>query len=150
MPPNTISRAANGHDDIKHTIGVAEDQCPWCGAPITRKEFKAIRARMAAEEAERSAKREQQIREGFARETAKAEAAKKAEVEKARKEAATVADKKIKLLRANQDAVIAARLETEREKAAKKLGDAVSAEKLAHAAEKLRLETALSDMQRRL
>lgn len=139
----------NGHaHEVDLTPG--EVQCPYCGQSVSRKEFKEIQARMVAEEAARSAKREQQIKDGFAREMVKVEVAKKAEIEKARREATAVADKKSKLLRANQEATIAARLDAERQKGAKALAEAVTLAKLEHTAEKLRLETTLADLQRKL
>lgn len=147
QPPNA---RRNGHDSSQHSTRAAEAQCPYCGQAISRKEFKEIQARMAGEEAVRSARREQQIRDGFAREMAKAEAAKNAAIEKARREAAKIADAKVKAIVANQDATIAARLNAERERAAKNQDEAINAEKLARAAEKLRLESALADVQRRL
>jgi hypothetical protein len=142
-------RRPNGHS---HEVGLtpAEAQCPFCGAPLRLSQLTEIRTRMAAEEAARLAKREQQIKHGFAREMAKAEAAKKAEVARAVKQATEVADKKLQLIRQNQDAVVAARVNAERATAARKLSEAVNAEKLAHAAEKLRLETTLAEVQRRL
>jgi hypothetical protein len=143
------NRRPNGHShEVDLTSG--EAQCPYCGQPISRKEFKELRARMVAEEAARSAKREQQIKDGFAREIAKAEASRKAEVEKARREATAAVEKKLKAVRENQEAVVAARVTAERERAAKKQAEAVNAEKLAHEAEKLRLEAMLGDLQRKL
>src|SRR5258708_3585227 len=72
------------------------------------------------------------------------------EIAKAVKAATQVAEAKLKLFRAGQDAVVAARVAAEREKAAKQVTQAINAERLQHSGEKLRLETALADLTRRL
>jgi hypothetical protein len=144
----SVNARAAGH--IHSSISTDETCCPYCGRPISRKEFKEIQTRIEDEERARISKMEQALKDKFARETAQAEAKKKAEIEKAQKEAAKVADTKMKLLIANQDAVIAARLKTQREAAEKKLAEAVSAERTKMFGEKLKLEEQLQDMQRRL
>jgi hypothetical protein len=53
-------------------------------------------------------------------------------------------------LRQTQDAVVAARVAKEREKAAKEVSKAVTQERLQHAAEKLKLEQKLQDLKRRV
>jgi hypothetical protein len=120
-----------------HKAGLRADtaQCPYCGQPISRKEFKEIQARIEAEGRERVAKVETALQQRFARDMAQAEAKKIAE---------------IKTLKANQEAVIAARVKTQREASEKKLAEAVNAERSKHFGEKLKLEEQLQDMQRRL
>jgi hypothetical protein len=139
----------------------SEAQCPYCGQPITRKEFREIQARIEAEEKARLAKLEKALAE-------KAQA----EIHKAKLQAAEIAEKQIEKVK--HDALVAV-AETRRPaqldrntitkqmkeavKQAKgealatmptKIAEAVAATKLEHAAEKLKLETALGDMQRRL
>jgi hypothetical protein len=143
------SRLPNGHaHEVDRSSG--EAQCPFCGAPLGRKRLREIQTRMTAEEAERSAKREQQIRDGFAREMAKAEATKKAAIDKARREATKVADSKLKVLAANQEATINARLQAQRETLEKAKAKAVSDEKAKAYEEKLRLEEKLQELTRQL
>jgi hypothetical protein len=140
--PNTARR--NGHDTShQHTTSVAEAQCPYCGQSISRREFREIQARMQAEQAEHFAQREQQMRDGFGRDIAAA-------IEKTRRETSKAAETKLKALRDGQETVIAAPVLVEREKAAKQVSKAVTQERVAHAAEKLKLEAQLADMQRRL
>ena len=135
-----------------HKAGVLpeEARCPYCGQPISRKEYKEIQARIEAEERARIANVEKGLQEKFAREKAKAESQKAAEIEKAKRDAAKVAEQQIKTLKAGQDAVIKARLDAERDTAAKKLAEAVSAEKVKAFEEKTKLTEQLADMQRKL
>jgi hypothetical protein len=46
----------------------APDRCPWCGQPISHARFEQIRARIEAEEKERTARVERRLREELARE----------------------------------------------------------------------------------
>jgi hypothetical protein len=151
MSARPSTARTNGHDiHHEHTTTVAEAQCPYCGQSISRQEFREIQARIQQEQAETFARREQQMRDGFARETARAEARFTKAIEKAGQDAAKVAEKKLELLRQNQATVINARVAAERGKTAKEVTKAVTQERVAHAAEKLRLEGQLADMQRRL
>lgn len=100
------------HEAVPHAD---ETQCPYCGQPITRKEFKEIQVRIESEGRERVAKVEQALKDRFARERKQAEATGKVAVEQAKKEAVQLAERQIKTLKANQEAVIAARLKTQRE-----------------------------------
>src|SRR5262249_32968432 len=78
-----------------HDAGLQDNatQCPYCGQPISRKQYREIRARIEAEERTRIANLEQTLRDRFAREIAQAESKGKADVEKARKDAAKAAEK---------------------------------------------------------
>jgi hypothetical protein len=135
-----------------HEAGLRADtaQCPYCGQPISRKEFKEIEARIEAEGRERVAEVEQTLRDRFAREQRQAEAKAKVAVEQAKKEAAKLAEQQIKTVRANQETVIVGRLKAQREASEKKLVDAVNAERAKYFGEKLKLEEQLQEMQRRL
>jgi hypothetical protein len=149
MPDTVIDGPAGSHI---HEPGLHADeaQCPYCGQPISRKEFKEIQARIEAEGRERVAKVEQDLKDRFARERQQAEVKAKVAVEQAKKEAVKLAEQQIKTLKASQETVIAARLKTQREASEKKLAEAVSAERAKHYGEKLKLEEQLQDMQRRL
>jgi hypothetical protein len=143
MATDTIPVRTNGHDSHPDT-GIAE--CPLCGSNITNQKAIEITNRQRQRESEIIAA----IEAKSVREIAKIEAGKKAEIVKATKAAVQVAETKMTALRESQEATIAARVAAEREKTAKQVAKAVSAEKLQHTAEKLRLETQLADMQRRL
>src|SRR5438477_346029 len=103
---------ATGHSDRRHThdrsAGPGDARCPYCNSVITRKEFDKIRARIESQERARIGKVEADLKARFARETAKAEATKKGEIVKAIKEATKTVETKLRLARANQDAMIAA------------------------------------------
>jgi hypothetical protein len=150
----TTFKTANDSLAAPHThnagLHADEAQCPYCGQPISRKEFKEIQARIESEERARVAKVEQDLKDRFARERQQAEAKAKVAVEAAKKEAAKLAEQQIKTLRANQETVIAARLKAQREASEKKLAEAVNVERAKHFGEKLKLEEQLQEMQRRL
>jgi hypothetical protein len=107
-------------------IGLHADgaQCPYCGQPISHKQFREIRGRIEAEERARILKVEQTLRDRFARDMAQVHSTKKAEIEKAKRDAAKAAEK------------------------AK--AEAINAEKTKFFGEKLKLEQQLQEMQRRL
>jgi hypothetical protein len=125
---------------------VAEPHCPTCLQSVTPEVYR----RIAGEQRARDAQIERSVETRFAREIARLQTTKKSEIAKAIKEALTAADAKLKALAANQEGLVAARLEADRGKSAKALDEAVASTKLEHAAEKLRLETALADLQRKL
>jgi hypothetical protein len=127
-----------------------EAQCPYCGQEISRKEFREIRTRIESEERARIADVEKALKDRFAAEKAKAETEKVVQIHKVKLEAARIAEQHIKKLKADQDAVIKARLDAERDAAAKKTAEAVSAEKVRAYEEKTKLTDQLADMQRRL
>jgi hypothetical protein len=127
-----------------------ERQCPYCGQPISRKQYREIRARIEAEERTRIANLEQTLRDRFASEQQEAAEKAKAEIDKAKKDAAT------RLETAKREA--AAREAVIRQQATKvataalapKITEAVNAEKQRSYAEKLKLTEQLEDMKRRL
>jgi hypothetical protein len=116
-----------------------EAQCPYCGQPISRKDFETIRARIEAEEKVRLAKLEKAL-------ASKAQT----EIHKAKLEAARLANQQIKKAKADQEALIRARLNAEREAGAKRLVEAVTAEKVKAFEDKTRLTDQLAEMQRKL
>jgi hypothetical protein len=128
----------------------ATERCPWCGSVITRVEFRRIHDQIAEQERARVTKAEQTLRQQFAREQQQAATKASAEIEKAKREAAKLADQQIKKAKADQDAVIAVRLDAEREAAAKKLAKGISAEKVRAFEEKTKLTEQLAEMQRKL
>jgi hypothetical protein len=79
----------NHHPPARRTQKAGLDdetaQCPYCGRPLARQQFKEIQARIEAEERARITKVEQSLRDRFARDVAQAEAKKKAEIEKSPK-----------------------------------------------------------------
>ena len=142
-------RRPNGHS-AHRGIGVAESECPYCGQPISRKEFREIQTRMRDEERARVAEVERGLQEKFARESAKAEATKKSEIDKAKRDAAKAAEEQVKALKATLDATIAERLVTQQEAADKRLTEAVAAERTKAYGERMQLDAQLADLQRRL
>src|SRR5579863_7135939 len=135
----------NGHDSHRPTAG-DQSICPYCGGPTT----KATLIRIAQVESARIAEAETALAAKFARERAQAEATKKADISAAVRKAVQVADTKLKLLRDAQAGAVAAALEQERKKAAKKLDEALGAEKAKHFEERQRLETSINDLRRKV
>jgi hypothetical protein len=117
------------HDATHRSIGVAEAQCPYCGQPISRKEYREIQAKIANEERARIGKVEANLKARFSREKAQAETRAKAEIEKAKKDAAKAAEQQIKTVKASQEAAISQRLQVQRETLDKAKAKAVSDEK---------------------
>ena len=148
----TLETAGDDPTSPPHKADLLHDEtrCPYCDGPVSRKQYREIRSRIEAEERARIADVEKGLIERFAREKAKAETQKAAEIEKAKRDAAKAAEQQIKILKTGQEAVIKARLDTERDAAAKKLAEAVSAEKVKAFEEKTKLTEQLADMQRRL
>jgi hypothetical protein len=129
--------------------GVAHDRdcrCPTCDSPISFEKLASIEGKGRAHDAEI----ERAAEARFTREMAKFEATKKADIAKARREAVKVVETRLTAMRANQDAVIAERLEAHRQTFEKATASAVLAERAKYLGEKLKLEEQLQDMQRRL
>jgi hypothetical protein len=126
-------RRQNGH------AGLAECRCPLCSSILPPDRYAAIIGAQQAREAEI----EQTITARFERQMADAQAAKKREIDAAVRTAT-------KALREGQAGVVAAAITAERERTDKAVADAINATKLEFATEKLRLETTLSEMQRKL
>jgi hypothetical protein len=134
----SVSRRPNGHDTAQRQVdNAAEPRCPYCGQEIVGGQDQAdeILARIENTERARLARQETALKQQFMRQQQQAQTKVKAEIAKAVREATATTEKKLKLVRDQQAGVVAA---------------AVSTEKLQHAAEKLRLESALADMQRKL
>jgi hypothetical protein len=106
--------------------------------------------RIEEEERARIAKVEEALKDRFAREKTRSETQTKAAIDKAKRDVARTAEQQIRMIRANQDAVLKARVDAEREAAAKKLAEALGAEKVRAFEEKTRLTEQLAEMQRRL
>jgi hypothetical protein len=123
MTVDTTTHRPNGHDTHRN-IGVAEAQCPYCGQPISRKEFREIQARIEGEERARIADVEKALKDRFAAEKAKAEAEKAAEIEKAKRQAARVAEQQIRALKASQEVAVSQRVAAQREASEKKMAEA--------------------------
>jgi hypothetical protein len=140
----------NGEDHGHGDFWLAEANCPFCGQPISRKEFKEIEARIQSEERARIAEVEQGLQEKFARETAKAEAAKKAEIERAKRDAAKAAEQQVKALKVSIETTIAERVAAQQEASEKKMAEAVAAERTKAYGERMQLDAQLADLQRRL
>src|SRR5215472_2141117 len=101
-----------------------ETQCQYCGQPISRKQYREIRAQIEAQETARIAKVEQALKDRFA--------------------------EQVKLLKASQDTGIKRRLQVQRENLEKAKAEAVAAERTKAYAERMRLDTQLQDLQRKL
>src|SRR5204862_7900449 len=106
MNPDAVNNPLARRHTHKPNGSADEAMCPYCGQPISRKEFKEIRARIEAEERARIAKVEQSLKERFAREKALAEAGAKAAIGKAKRDAAKAAEAQIRLVRAKVDETI--------------------------------------------
>jgi uncharacterized protein DUF2130 len=166
------ARAGERHTHKSGSISVDEPVCPTCDQPISQEKFEEIQVRIEGEERARAAKIERTLQARFTDEMAKVEAIKKAEVEKARKDAAAQiekakreaaktakaalapklaeAEKQIKSLKADQQAVIDQRLQVQREALDKAKAKAVSDEKAKAYEERLRLEEKLQELTRQL
>jgi hypothetical protein len=94
-----------------------ETQCPYCGQPISRKQYREIRAQIEAQV-------EQALKDRLA--------------------------EQVKLLKVNQDTSIKRRLEAQRQTLEKAKAEAVAAERTKAYAERMRLDTQLQDLQRKL
>jgi len=98
-----------GSETVRHAIAADELLCPTCDQPVTPQKFEEIQAR----ERERAAIVEHELEDRFARAMAEGEAARKAEIESIRKEAAAAVEQ------ANHDAAV--REASIREEAAKSI-----------------------------
>jgi len=101
-----------------------ETRCPYCGQPISRKQYREIRAQIEAQETARVAQVEQALKDRFA--------------------------EQIKLFKANQEATIKQRLQAQSQNFERAKAQAVAAERTKAYAERMRLDTQLQELQRRL
>ena len=149
VPETAKNNATTPH---VHEAGPHADEatCPYCGQPISRKQYRQIVARIEAEARGRVAEAEEAIKQRFARDMAQAEAKKKAEVAQARKDAVKTAETQIKTLKANQQTAFEQRLKAERETFEKKIVEAVNSERVKGFEERTKLDEKLQELQRRL
>jgi hypothetical protein len=149
----SVSPAADRRSTRQHAHrpnGLASEVCPYCGQPISRKEFREIQAKIEVEEKARLAKLETALKAQFA--AAQQQTAEKAQaaIEKARKDAAA------QVAKAKREA--AARESTIRQEAASaataalapKIAEAVNSEKAKGYAERLKLTEQLEDLRIKL
>jgi hypothetical protein len=149
MPTRTSTLRQNGHAGHRQ-IGSIQELCPYCLSPIAPSAVLSVKRRVEAEEKRRDASLEAMLRQQFSREQQQAQRKAKADITKAVSDATAVMSRKVELLRANREAMITAKVAAEREAGAKRFDAALQAAKLEHATEKLKLETALSDLTRRV
>lgn len=150
MPtPQRRNHRPNGHSD---EVGLTPDsaQCPYCGGPVSRAEYRRIKQQISEEERARIAEVERTLTARFAREKAAAETQAKALVDKARRDAARSADQQVKALRASLEATIAERVAAQREASEKKMAEAVAAERTKAYGERQKFDAQLADLQRKL
>ena len=147
-------KSVNDHPARRHTLkpnGNADNTlCPYCGQPITRQEFKEIRARIETEERARIAKAEQTLREKVAREQQEVAAKAKAEIDKAKKDAAAQIEKAKREGAAREASIRQQATKAATAALAPKITEALNAEKQRSYAERLKLTEQLEDMKRRL
>src|SRR6266851_3873033 len=136
--PTEIARPRTQHPH--HPNGLdTEDLCPLCGSKLTA----AMHATIATRQRSYAEGIERTIKERFERQA-------KAEVAKAVGEATRTAEAKLKAIRDNQQGTIAARVKKEQEAAAKRVAEAVNAERTKGLAERLKLTEQLGGLRRRL
>ncbi len=131
----------NGHAPHRR-IGSGEAVCPTCKQPVTA----AIQAKIEAEEKARQEHFEAELHKAKLKATEIAQR----EIDKAKRAALTEVAAIRKQAQLDRNAIEKAAKEAVMATLPTKIGEAVAAAKLEHAAEKLKLETALAEMQRRL
>jgi hypothetical protein len=127
-------------------IGIAGARCPLCDQPITPEQLIQIQGKERA----REAKIKEVLEARFTRERQQVEARTTALIAQAKRDATKTAEQQIRRLKAGQDAMIAARLKTQRDAAEKKLTEALAAERTKAYAERMTLDAQLADLQRKL
>ncbi len=142
VPETAKNNATTPH---VHEAGPHADEatCPYCGQPISRKQYRQIVARIEAEARGRVAEAEEALKQRFARDLAQA-------IEKGRKDAVKAAEAHIKGLKATQQAALEQRLKAERETFEKKIVEAVNSERVKGFEERTKLDEKLQELQRRL
>ena len=150
----------------------AEEVCPWCGQPIPHEKFAEITARIRANERARSrdlerrlrneheavlakvqAVAEQQITKAqklFEAQAAEAQRKADAEVKAAHKQLRAETDQRVAKQRVHDEGVLKARLREQREAVEKATIEAINAEKARAFAQRQRLETRLTQLQRQV
>src|SRR5271155_1615849 len=150
MTTEIMTGRLNGHDVTHRRTGVDDVQCPYCGQPISRREFKEIQASVEAEERARIAKVEKDLQEKFARELEQVEAKTDAAIEKAKRDTAKLAEQQVKALKANLEVTVNQRVAAQREASEKKMAETVAAERTKAYGERMKLDAQLQDLQRQL
>ena len=139
----------NGHDhETDLTPGAAA--CPYCGATVSRSEYRRIKQKIMEEERARIAVVEQTLNARFEREKAAAETQAKALVDKARRDAVRAADQQVRVLKGSLEATIAERVAAQRAASEKLMAEAVAAERTRAYGERMKLDAQLADLQRKL
>lgn len=144
MDPNLLNGDAFRHGHS--VISTGEAHCPYCGQPISRKEFKDIQARIEAEARAQVEEIEASLRRNFAQQQRQTEAKAESEIERIKRDLAKTTQEKIAAIRSAQEATTAAKLKA----AEQRVTEAVNAEKVKAFEEKNRLTAQLNEMQRRL
>jgi hypothetical protein len=129
-----------------HLENPGQEQCPYCGQPITHEKLEEILARVEAEGRQRLAQAEHDLKKQYAHEMAKAEA----RITKARKEAAKKVERQIAALKADHEAVLKQRLQRQHEDGEKAKAEAVNAERAKSFKERQHLDEKLAELQRQL
>src|SRR5437016_5494254 len=96
--PDPIQHLTSRRHTHKPNGAAGEPTCPYCGAPLGRKQYREIRARIETEERARIAKVEQDLAGRFAREKGAIENHARTALAKVKKEAARLADQRVKEL----------------------------------------------------
>jgi hypothetical protein len=157
----------------------AEERCPWCDQPISRKEFEQIKASLAAEERARMLKLQAEAEAKWNKEAEKLRQDAAAQVEKAKLQAAsreaavrqeatkaataalapklaeaeqarTVMERQLKLAKAKQEEIVNQRLEQQREALERAKSDAINAERARAFKENMKLDAKVQELQRQL
>jgi hypothetical protein len=149
MTPQTVNSRTRQHN---HKVNGNADEalCPYCGRPISRKEFEEIRARIEAEGRTHVAEVERNLKDRFAREQQQATAKAQAEIDKAKRDAAAQTEKTKREAAAREVAIRQEASKAATAALVPKIAEAVNAEKTRAFAEKLKLTEQLQEMQRRL
>jgi hypothetical protein len=149
MTLETVNDLAGPH---VHQAGLRADeaQCPYCGQPISRKEFKEIRGRIEAEERARIAKVEQALKDRFARERQQAEAKAKVAVEQAKRDATTKVEMARKEAAVRETAIRKKAAEAATAALAPKIAAAVAHANQGWHGEKLKLTAELEALKRKV
>jgi hypothetical protein len=121
----SIQSVTNRPTRLRKPNGSAgEMRCPYCRAPLSRRAFEEIQARLKAEE--------------------------RARVERAKREAQKAAEAQVRALRASQEETLRQRLAAQREAFVKEAAELINAEKVKAFEETTKLTQQLAEMQRRL
>lgn len=127
-----------------------QDRCPWCKQTIAHEKFEAIKRRIAAEERERSAKFERELRERTAHEKTQIQAAAQAQVALTKQHAAAAIDQAAKAVAARETAARAEGKQAAESALAARIASAEAAKQKAESALTSTKESAESVLAERL